>query len=736
LFGLLEVAACGAPQQPTATPPSDPPLATAAPVTNIAPSPSATRSVARAEPLVEETFGIKVSDPYRWMEQPENAELTQWMDSEGTRARQALDAIPGRKKLLARVLETGLDDAIVARVVEVGDSLFYLRAGRGESLRKLVMRGKDGAEKVLVDPATLAEPDGTHASIDHFQPSQDGALVAYGLAHGGGEITTEHVLDVATGRELPDRIEHIWGEFAVSWLPDAKGFFYTQMAPEGFTDPKVDKLQGMRVFLHRLGEPTGKDVPVLGYGVSSVFPLEPKEFPWIWTPNGSPWVLAFAGGAHHEIRLAIARVADLHGAATKWTKVCDDSDEIEDVTVHKDDLILKSSKGASNKQLLRLSAKTPRLDTATVLMPASDQVIEQMTGAADGLYVALQRDGRSSLRRVDYGSGHSEEIALPFDGWIDRIVTDIRRPGARVAMEGWTHDDAFYTIDAKSKAFAKLDLKPPSTVDFSQIAVDEVNVPTDGVEVPLSILHRKDLPLDGSHPTIVYGYGAYGFSMTPMFLSFLKAWLERGGIWAVAHVRGGGEKGDAWRKAGAREAKPHSWRDFNACAEWLIEKGYTSKAKLAAYSASAGGILVGRAITERPDLYVAAGIYAGEVNALRYLEGTNGANQSAELGTPDTEAGFRALLEMDAYQHVKEGVAYPALLLATGMNDSRVSPWLSAKLAARMEASTSSGRPVLLRVEKDEGHGVGSKREQRLAVLADMWSFFLQQMGDPEFSAR
>jgi prolyl oligopeptidase len=624
---------------------------------------------------------------------------------------------------------------VVVNLRRVGDSLFYLKADKGNDLRKLVMRAKDGTERVLVDPGAIPDAQGLHASIDHYKPSRDGRFVAYGLARGGDEITTEHVLDTTTGRELADRVERIWGEFTVSWLPDGTGFFYTQMASQGFTDAAVDKFLNMRLFLHRLGEPVGKDVAVLGVGVNATAPFAPQEFPSLVVVPGSDWVLAVAGGARNEMRLGIARLADVLRGKVTWRAICDYDDGISGVVLRGNDVFVLSTKGAPNRRVLRMTAGSPRLDTATVIIPEGDDVIEDIDGASDALYVTVQKGGHALLRRVPYGGGKIEDVPLPFEGWTDQVAVDQSRPGVILHTEAWTHDDTYLRYDPAARTMEKLALKSASAADFGQIDVEEVVVPaTDGVEVPLTILHRKGLALDGARPTILAGYGAYGFSYSPSYSPALLAWLERGGVWAVAHVRGGGEKGDAWRTAGSRAKKPSSWRDFNACAEWLVHHHYTSSATLGATGASAGGILVGRAITERPDLFAAASIYAGMVNATRYLESSNGANQMAEMGTPDTAEGFRSLLAMDAYQAVKAGTPYPALMLETGLNDGRVTPWHSAKFGARMQASTSSGRPVLIRVDGDEGHGVGSKRAQRLALSADVWSFFLHEMSDPEFA--
>jgi prolyl oligopeptidase len=670
------------------------------------------------------------------MEAPANHdELTRWLDAQGEITRRRLARLPGREKLMKRALDLELSTASVSNLRRIGDRLFYLKAERGVELKRLFVRDSAG-ERLLVDPQTLASDSAQHFSIDNYTPSPDGTLVAYNLAGGGGEITRVHVIDVASGRERGDVIEHIWGEFPVIWLPDSKRFFYTQMAPEAFADPHVDKLQRMRAFMHRLGEPTSRDVPVLGIDISPRVHFEPQEFPSVELALGSRWLIGQGSGARNERRVFAARVSELDGARTPWVNIADYGDEIEGIAVHGDDLYLLSTKDAPNRRILRVALDHPRLANARVVISESDDVIESFAVDAHALYVVLTHNGRSRLHRLDLTSGRSEDLALPFEGWIDTLVTDERQSGVVVRMEGWTREPSYFDYDAKTRAFADLHVAERGGADFSAIVADEVEVRSaDGVRVPLSILHRAGLSKDHNRPTELFGYGAYGISMTPQYRAVTLAWLERGGVLAVAHVRGGGEKGNAWRLAGKGANKPNSIADFIACGQALVRDGWTTPTRLAAYSASAGGILVGRALTERPDLFAAAMIYAGDDNALRYLEASNGANQKAEMGTPDSEAGFRALLAMDAYQHVKAGVAYPAVMLGTGLNDGRVAPWMSAKLAAQLGWATASHRPVLMRVEHDEGHGVGSTRQQRVAMMVDMWSFFLEQFDDPEFRA-
>jgi prolyl oligopeptidase len=262
----------------------------------------------------------------------------------------------------------------------------------------------------------------------------------------------------------------------------------------------------------------------------------------------------------------------------------------------------------------------------------------------------------------------------------------------------------------------------------------EVKIPSyDGTLVPLSIVQRKGLKLDGSNPTFLFGYGSYGFSQNPFFVPLMLAWHERGGIGAICHVRGGGEYGEEWHLAGKGPTKPNTWRDFIACAQYLVDKKYTSPARLAGVSGSAGGITIGRAITERPDLLGTALIGAGCSDMLRQETTANGVPNIPEFGSTKTEEGFKALYGMSAYHHIKDRTAYPAVLLDTGINDPRVDSWQMAKMAARLQAASTSGKPVLLRVDYEAGHGVGSTEKQIQEELADEWSFLLWQFGVPEF---
>jgi prolyl oligopeptidase len=682
---------------------------------------------ARTVDVVEDLFGTKVSDPYRWMEGNDNAETKAWLTEQGQAAADALAKIPERDAMLARVRELGLSTGGASGLQLAGGRMFFRRIAPGEQLAKLVVRDADGKDRVLADPIALGK-DGAHASVNAFSPSPDGTKCAYDLALGGGEISAIHVVDVATGRETGDVVDRVWGEFAAAWMPDGKAFFYTQMAPipEGAKEG-ADPMLGMTAKLHVLGQPVKNDVVVLGAGTAKSFPVAPAEFPGIGASSATPWLIAFVGGAHRETRIAVAPMSSFNaktGAAT-WTPVAASyDDQVEDVALHGDELYALTFKDASNLKIIATPLAKPDLAHARVVVAEEPSAtIVEMRAAKDALFVEKMAGGRASITRLPWGTTTSTPVKLPFAGWVDEIAIDERADGAVIDVEGWTKPGAFYFVDGN--ATKPTGIATTTSADYSNIVADEVVVSSfDGAKVPLSVVHRKDLVDDGSHPAIEYGYGGYGNSQTPSFNPTRLAWLEKGGVFAVCHVRGGGERGHQWQIDGTHEHKLNGVKDFVACGEALVRMGFTSKTKLFAQGGSMGGVLIGRAITERPDLFAAANIAVGIVNPLRILFAENGANQKSELGDPETSDGFKSILAMDSYQHV-EKAAYPAVLFTIGLNDKRVAPWMTAKMAAKMMVSSTSKKPVLVRVESDAGHGVGSTRDQAFAERADVYAFFL-----------
>jgi len=362
-------------------------------------------------------------------------------------------------------------------------------------------------------------------------------------------------------------------------------------------------------------------------------------------------------------------------------------------------------------------------------------VIQSISAASDALYVQKLDGGIGKLFRVPYDSMKTEAVPLPLNGSLGLMATDPRLPGTFLGLTSWTRAAKIYSYDPASGAIADTKLQPAGKYDEpADLESHEVKAKSyDGTLVPLSIVFKKGLKRDGKNPLWLEGYGSYGITEDPNFDPRRLAWFEQGGIFAVAHIRGGGEYGEDWHLAGKLLTKHNTWRDFIACAEYLIAAKYTDTAHIMIEGGSAGGITVGRSITERPDLFAVAIDRVPMSDALRVEFSPNGPPNIPEFGTVKEPDGFKALYEMSPYEHVKEGTKYPAVMLTTGYNDPRVVSWEPGKLAARLEAATTSGKPILLRVDYDAGHGIGSTKTQRQKELADMLSFALWQFGEPGY---
>lgn len=700
---------------------------------------------ALVRPVTENFYGTKVTDDYRYMEDLEDPEVQSWFKSQNEYARAVLQSLPGRQKLLQRIIE--LDESKKSDVGSVrwlpGDVYLYTKLLAGEDTYKLYIRkGLTGAERLLVDPenVTIAEASrqkGTKA-IEYFAPSDDLKYVAVTIVPGGSEYDTEiHIIEIASGRETGDVITRCCAHANPVWLPNNQSFVYGKWRTLPAGAPVTETRQKSKVFLHKLGSLSEKDMPVFGYGTIPSIEVDPRKFSMINTEPNSKYAIGRIGipVVSPSSAFYIASAEGVGRSSPVWRKVADFSDEVSDVVVHGDDLYLLTFKNAPRYKIIRLDARNPDLSVAETTVPTGDAVIEEMSRAQDALYVHVLDGGVDGVLRIPYGSKpKSERIPLPFEGSASVLSTDPRLPGALLSIGSWTKAYKIYAYDSSTNRLSKTTLEPDGPHDeLASVESAEVKVRShDGTLVPLSIAHPKGMKMDGLNPTVLEAYGAYGISLGPEFDQTLLAWYERGGVNAVCHVRGGGEYGEEWHKQGKEQTKSNTWLDFIACAHYLIEKKYTSPGYLAAQGASAGGIPVGRAITEQPDLFAAAIIDYGGVDMLRIDATANGSPNIIEFGSTKTQDGFNALYAMSPLQHVKNGTPYPAVLLTTGVNDPRVSPWQPGKLAARLQAASTSGRPVLLTVDYEGGHGSSSEKSYQESQ-ANSWSFLFWQFGVPEF---
>ena len=699
--------------------------------------------VAPVRNVTDSFFGTAVDDPYRYFENKNDPEVAQWMKSHNDQARAVLAKIPGRAAMLESI--TRYDDSVPDRVAQVmrlpGDLYFLERRSANDNQFKLYMRqGASGVDKLLVDPEAMQKKTGKPHAINWFTPSPDGRLLAYGLSSGGSEAAVLHLLDTRSGKPVGRPIDR--ADFGgVDWSPDGKTLVFNRLQPLRKGMPETQKYQHSQTLLLQPGQAVARARPVFGTTVKGV-DIGPAELPFVSLSHDGRWALGYAiNGTQREIGLFVAPQAGVRAGKPAWKRVLSAADAVTSVSYFNDTLYLVSHRDAPRSQVLALGlsagAGTSGPSAVKLLLPQSDRVLVNVVSAADALYIEARDGNIKRLYKLPHGMGGGTpvEIKLPLEGSFELAGDGVntanpRMPGLLIDLQGWTRARQLYAV-ASDGTVANTGLQPAGRFDApADIVATEVKVKShDGAMVPLSIIHRKGVVLDGNNPTLLYGYASYGITEEPFFRENRLAWLDAGGVYAVANPRGSSVYGQDWYKAGFQATKPNTWKDFIACAEYLIAQKYTQPAKLGILGGSAGGILVGQAMTERPDLFAAVIPAVGALDLLRMESTPNGVPNIPEFGSVKTEAGFKSLLAMSTYANVNPGTAYPAVLLIHGVNDPRVEVWESTKTAARLMAATSSGKPVLMRLDYDAGHGIGNTKSQQLAERADMFSFLLWQMG-------
>ena len=706
----------------------------ALPAQNSAPS-------APVREVVDTYFGTRVVDPYRWMETANNPELLSYLNSQGERTRSVLNALASqRSSLLGRILELQNEAPSITGVQRLGDKYFYLEAPPGSKDSRLMMRPvAGGSAKLLLNPAALSA-SGSHAAITYFQPSWDGQYVIAGVALGGSEDATIRIVQSSTGELLKDAITRTqYGSPA--WTDDNQFFYYMRQQKLAANAVPSAIYENTRLYLHKIGTGEEADKAVFGSDVNPDLKLPKAGFVFGFQLPGTALVAAVQ--TRGTIDTPAGWVKSLKANNAPWRQVVRHEDGLLDFVSKGSTVYVLTKTGAPNGRIVRFDASKQDFSQSEEIRRESDLVLSAsgssgLAGAQDALYAYGIRAGASVVIRIPYDAPmHSEEIALPFAGSVSNMTADYRVAGFTCSLAAWTKPKTVMSYDPDTKRLKDTGLQPPHPADYSGITSVEVEADSvGGVKVPLSIIYRKDLALDGSHSAVMEAYGAYGFNIAPNFSPTGLAWLERGGIIAYAHVRGGGEKGEAWHLAGQKQTKQHTIDDFVACARYLIGHGYTSPAHLAVRGTSAGGIAVGGFMTQHPELVRAALDRVGVSDLLRFEVTQGGDANIPELGSVKVETDFRALYASSPYHHVKDGAAYPAVLLETGLNDPRVPSWQMAKMTARLQAATSSKLPVLLRVDKDAGHGIGSDRQQAAELVADEFTFLGWQLGMAGFVPR
>ena len=687
---------------------------------------------------VDVFHGVVVRDPYRYLEDVKSADVRTWLMAQSRYARDCLDRIAVRTGLLQRITE--LDDAAgddISDIVRMpGNRLYYLKRPKGAIQFKLATRvGIKGKETLLVDPEAVSSATGVPHAINFFVPSWDGRYVAYGMSSSGSEDASLYIREVASDTIVGDPIPRVHHGH-VFWLPDSRSLTFNQFRELAPGAPESDKCLDSAVMWLKLGESRAQ--AVFGPTVTTNLGLAPLDVASIQFAPDSPWMIARTTDTTlPEGFLFVAPLADLGKPDIAWVKISDYGDKIAGIELKANDLYLKTYAAAPRRRVMRIDLRHPDLGKAVdVALAPADGVLEDFIVTATDLIGLVRQGTNLVLRRYAPGDAVGQAIEMPSKGAASlhadpaHVYTDVL-----YTLSAWTDLPRVFALAGDTSVDTGL-LESPPIPGLPDVEILDVEARShDGEMVPMTILFRKGLERDGDNPTLLYGYGSYGFSITAGFSPARMAWIERGGVYAAANVRGSSVHGDDWYRAGFKATKANTWLDGIACAQYLIAERYASPQTMSILGGSAGGIFAGRAVTTAPELF-AAGVFAvGGLDVVRAEESANGITNISEFGSAKNPEEFPALLDMSTYHQIKDGVAYPAVMLVHGINDSRVDVWHSAKTAARLQAATSSGKPVLLRLDAEAGHGIDSTTTQRIAEYADIYSFLLWQMGEAELNA-
>ena len=677
--------------------------------------------VAPMHPVTDDYFGTKIVDPYRWMEALDAPTVT-WMKAQGAYTRALLDSIAPRQPLLEKISAFTAAFGFVTSVQVYGGRAFYLNRVPGSDSYDLMVREANGTVAKLVDVGALsAAHGGTPFAINYYAASPDGRLVAAGISEGGSEDASLSVYQVGTGERVAGPVSR--ARFGLANWADDGSLLYFNRLPE--TPDRAARFLNSMAVVWNL-----KDEPVPLYGGSAVHgpKLAPAQIPQVARWPGGKWAAAvISNGVQNEVEIWLTPVERAGDAAAPWRPLTSYEDGVTNLEISGERVFLLSHQDAPTFKVLTLNAGQS-LAQATVLLGADPhRIVESIHAAADGLYVATRAGIYSRLLRVPLGGGTPLEIALPFQGAIGEMFSDPRVPGVTLLLESFVRPPAALRYEPGSKRFLDQQLTVAPHYEPSRFVLRELNARArDGVNVPLTLIRPKGAK--SGAPLLLSAYGSYGISTLPNFRPVWIPFMAMGASTAYCHVRGGGELGEAWRLGGKDANKPNTWRDLIACAETLIARGVATRSTLFIRGGSAGGITVGRAMEERPDLFAGVIDQVPAANTLRAEIEANGPANIPEFGTNKTAQGYSNLLAMDSYLGVRDGMQYPPILITTGLNDPRVDPWEPAKLAARLQASGSRA-PVLLRVVEDAGHGVGSTKAQDDELAADIDAFIFWHAG-------
>ncbi|WP_298509308.1 prolyl oligopeptidase family serine peptidase [uncultured Kordia sp.] len=694
---------------------------------------------ATEKPVINTYFSTIVEDPYQYLENLKDSAVLSWLVSQNEYTKTTLQHISGRQQLLKKIetYDNMGSEATYNLKVLSPSAYYYLKYAKNHEANVLYFKnGIHGKEMEIFNSENYKSNSKDKYIINYFQPSWNGKKIAIGFTKNDEEFSEVVIYDVPTKTFHKEIIDHCWPSElgGINWLDDNSGFTYLHIPDIDTTSPNY--ILDSATVLYHLGT-NPKDLHIIfSRKTHPQLHLNPADFPIVNIfGKDQKYMFGRVGGIGFK-DYYYAPISELQQKNVTWKPLFKKKHKVEKFLPHGEEIYFSSAQKVSNFSLYKTTFKDINFDSPSEVIPTiTDEIIKDFTITSEGLFYTTSKNG--VLASLYHSTNtKNEKIALPeTSGSIHLSTIGTQFPELWIETQGWTSHKNRYRYSVKKKTFKKENVTPVLDYPvFNDIVIKEIEITShDGVQVPLSIIYKKGMIKNGKNRMLLNGYGCYNWINAPMLYPYLLYWISEGGIYAVAHVRGGGEKGEQWHKSGYKTTKPNTWKDFIACTEYLIDEGYTSSERFAVWGGSAGGINIGRAVTERPDLYAAVVIRVGLLNTVRSEIAPNGQNNIKEFGTVKDSTEFEALLAMDAYHHIEKNVAYPSVFLTSGINDSRVAAWQPAKFAARMQAATSSENPILLSVNFSEGHGFDRTQKSKREELADIISFALWRTGSEKY---
>ncbi len=668
--------------------------------------------------VVDDYHGTKVADPYRWLEDLDGEETAAWVKAQNDVAKPFLERIPARESLKARLTELWNYERYGTPFEEGGRYFFFRNDGLQNQSVLYVADALDSEPRVLIDPNTFSE-DGT-ISLSSVEVSRDGRLVAYSVSDGGTDWRIWRVRNVDTGQDLSDELRGI--KFSgVSWAQNGSGFYYSRYPQRA--DGTYDDSKQVKVYFHRLGTPQSDDELI--FEITDHPTRNPGAF---LTEDGRYLIIGVFDGYdsnayyYKDLRRENAPVVRLLDAwDALYTFIGNDGSTF----------YFSTTKDAPLGRVIAIDTNRPEPEHWRTLIPEAAETLEGVSYVGGKFHAQYLKDAQSLVRVYTPAGEHVRDVALPGIGSVGGFGGDSDDTETFFSFTSFTNPGAIYRYDVNTGEVTLWKQAESAGVDPEDYDVKQVFYTSkDGTRVPMFIVHRKGLSLNGENPTLLYGYGGFNISLTPGYSASRMAWLERGGVLAIPNLRGGGEYGEAWHEAGTKLKKQNVFDDFIAAAEWLIANGYTAPHKLAIQGGSNGGLLVGAVMTQRPDLFGAALPAVGVLDMLRYHTPSANARQwSSDYGLSENPEEFKALYAYSPYHNVEKGTCYPPTLVTTADHDDRVVPWHSFKFAAALQHAQDCANPILIRVETRAGHGAGTPTWMRIEQAADQWAFLIHALG-------